>query len=108
MTTFTKFPFGGDGDGIALATWDMEGRSMNVITPEVMDELSRIIDTVVGDEAIKGCVVTSGKETFSGGADLTMLQGLGTEYAKLAKERGEEAAMSFFFEESRKLTLLYR
>jgi 3-hydroxyacyl-CoA dehydrogenase/enoyl-CoA hydratase/3-hydroxybutyryl-CoA epimerase len=81
---------------------------MNVITPDVMQDLSAIIDRVAGDEAIKGCVITSGKETFSGGADLTMLQGLGTEYARLAKERGEEAAMSFFFEESRRLTLLYR
>ncbi|HEY8384078.1 MAG TPA: 3-hydroxyacyl-CoA dehydrogenase NAD-binding domain-containing protein [Microvirga sp.] len=108
MTTFTNFRFEVDGDGIALATWDMTGRSMNVITPEVMEELSRLIDTVVNDAAIKGCVVASGKEAFSGGADLTMLQGLGAEYARLAKERGEEAAMSYFFEESRKLSLLYR
>ena len=39
-----------DGDGIALATWDMPGRSMNVITPEVMDELSQLIDHVAGEE----------------------------------------------------------
>jgi 3-hydroxyacyl-CoA dehydrogenase / enoyl-CoA hydratase / 3-hydroxybutyryl-CoA epimerase len=79
-----------------------------VITPEVMGELEQIIEAVVGDEAIKGCVITSGKEAFSGGADLTMLQGLGAEYARLAKEKGEEAAMQFFFDESRKLSLLYR
>ncbi len=108
MANFTNFRFDVDGDGIALATWDMPGRSMNVITPEVMQELSAIIDTVTTDAAIKGCVVTSGKEAFSGGADLTMLQGLGAEYARLAKERGEEAAMTFFFEESRRLSLLYR
>ena len=105
---FTHFRLEVDADGIALATWDMPGRSMNVITPEVMEEISKIIDTVTGDAAIKGCVVTSGKDSFSGGADLTMLQGLGTEYAKLAKERGEEAAMTFFFEESRRLSLLFR
>jgi 3-hydroxyacyl-CoA dehydrogenase / enoyl-CoA hydratase / 3-hydroxybutyryl-CoA epimerase len=108
MTNFTNFRFEVDADGIALATWDMPGRSMNVITPEVMGELERIIETVAGDEAIKGCVITSGKEAFSGGADLTMLQGLGAEYARLAKDKGEEAAMQFFFEESRKLSLLYR
>jgi 3-hydroxyacyl-CoA dehydrogenase/enoyl-CoA hydratase/3-hydroxybutyryl-CoA epimerase len=108
MADFTNFRFDVDGDGIALATWDMPGRSMNVITPEVMQELSAIIDRVTNDAAIKGCVVTSGKEAFSGGADLTMLQGLGAEYARLAKERGEEAAMIFFFEESRRLSLLYR
>ena len=29
----TNFRFEIDADGIALATWDMPGRSMNVITP---------------------------------------------------------------------------
>jgi 3-hydroxyacyl-CoA dehydrogenase / enoyl-CoA hydratase / 3-hydroxybutyryl-CoA epimerase len=103
-----NFRFETDADGIALATWDMPGRSMNVITPQVMEELARIVETVAGDAAIKGCVITSGKDTFSGGADLTMLQGLGAEYARLAKAEGEEAAMRHFFEESRRLTLLYR
>ena len=102
------FRFETDADGIAVATWDMPDRSMNVITPEVMADLKAIIDKVVADEAIKGCVITSGKEAFSGGADLTMLQGLGAEYVKLAKTKGEEAAMSYFFEESRKLSLLFR
>jgi 3-hydroxyacyl-CoA dehydrogenase/enoyl-CoA hydratase/3-hydroxybutyryl-CoA epimerase len=108
MTDFTNFRFEVDADGIALATWDMPDRSMNVITLEVMEELSRLVDAVAGDEAIKGCVITSGKEAFSGGADLTMMQGMSAQYAKLAKEKGDEEAMSFFFEESRKLSLLYR
>src|SRR5215207_1148516 len=103
-----NFRFETDSDGIALATWDMPGRSMNVITTEVMDELSRIIDEVAADEAIKGCVIASGKEAFSGGADLTMLQGLGALYQKLAKEKGAEAAIKVFFDESRRLSLLYR
>ena len=108
MTDFTNFRFEVDADGIALATWDMTGRSMNVITPQVMDELSRIIETVASDGAIKGCVITSGKETFSGGADLTMLQASNAEYGRVAREKGEEAATAFLFEESRKLSLLYR
>src|SRR3954452_13128394 len=103
----TNFRFETDADGIALATWDMPGRSMNVITVAVMDELSRIVDHVTADAAIKGCVITSGKDSFSGGADLTMLQGLGKEYARLAKEKGEEEAMRFFFEESRRRSLLH-
>ncbi|HEY7382246.1 MAG TPA: 3-hydroxyacyl-CoA dehydrogenase NAD-binding domain-containing protein [Beijerinckiaceae bacterium] len=103
-----NFRFETDADGIALATWDMPARSMNVITVEVMDELSQIIDKVAGDAAIKGCVITSGKDAFSGGADLTMLQGLGALYDKLAKEKGEEAAIQVFFDESRRLSLLYR
>src|ERR687893_303910 len=104
----TNFRFEIDPNGIALATWDMPGRSMNVITTEVMDELSRIIDEVAADGAIKGCVITSGKEAFSGGADLTMVQGLGALHEELKREKGDEAAMHAFFEESRKLSLLYR
>ncbi|MGO4573768.1 3-hydroxyacyl-CoA dehydrogenase NAD-binding domain-containing protein [Microvirga sp. 2TAF3] len=108
MTNFINFRFEVDGDGIAIATWDMPDRSMNVITTGVMDELSQIIEKVANDEAIKGCVITSGKESFSGGADLAMLQESKARYEKLAKEKGAEEAMSAFFEESRKLSQLYR
>ncbi|KQP75028.1 3-hydroxyacyl-CoA dehydrogenase [Methylobacterium sp. Leaf113] len=104
----TNFRLETDADGIALATWDMPGRSMNVFTDAVMDELGQIIDAVVADAAIKGCVIVSGKDNFSGGADLTMLQGLGRAYEALKAERGEEAAMRHFFDESRKLTLVFR
>ena len=103
-----NFRFETDADGIATLTWDMPERSMNVITPQVMEELDRIVDKVASDEAIKGCVIVSGKEAFSGGADLTMLQGLRDLYVKLAKEQGEQIAMQRFFDESRKLSLLYR
>ncbi|MGV7032653.1 3-hydroxyacyl-CoA dehydrogenase NAD-binding domain-containing protein [Methylobacterium symbioticum] len=108
MTDLKNFRFETDADGIAVATWDMPGRSMNVITEAVMDELSQIIETVAGDAGIKGCVITSGKDNFSGGADLTMLQGLGRAYEALKATEGEEAAMVRFFEESRRLSLLFR
>lgn len=104
----TNFRFETDADGISTLTWDMPGRSMNVITPEVMAELDQVVDKVASTEAIKGCVVTSGKEAFSGGADLTMLQGLRDLYVKLARDKGEQAAMQSFFDESRKLSQLYR
>ena len=104
----TNFRFEIDADGIALATWDMPGRSMNVFTDAVMDELSQVVDGVVADPSIKGCVIVSGKDNFSGGADLTMLQGLGRAFETLKAERGEEEAMRHFFEESRKLSLVFR
>lgn len=103
-----NFRFDTDADGIATLTWDMPERSMNVITPQVMEELNQVVDKVASEEAIKGCVIVSGKEAFSGGADLTMLQGLRDLYVKLAKEQGEQIAMQRFFDESRKLSLLYR
>ena len=63
-----------DADGIALVTWDMPGKSMNVIDYSVMDELEAVVEKVAADAAIKGAVITSGKDTFGGGADLTMLE----------------------------------
>ena len=106
--TMQNFRFDVDADGVALITWDMPGRSMNVLTPEAIEELSGLVDKVAADAAIKGAVVTSGKTTFSGGADLTMLQGMAREYARVAKAEGEEAAMRVFFDRSRQLSLIYR
>jgi len=104
----TDFKFDIDADGIALVTWDMPGKSMNVITMDTIKELSGIVEKVATDAAIKGAVITSGKDTFCGGADLTMLEGMGKIYADTVRKQGEEAAAGFVFEESRKLSLLYR
>ncbi len=106
--TMTNFRLETDADGIATLTWDMPDRSMNVITPEVMADLNTAIDTIVADPAIKGCVITSGKELFPAAPTSTCSRDLAASYAKLAKTKGEEEAMRFFFEESRKLTLLFR
>src|SRR5262244_2756758 len=97
-----------DGDGIALITWDMADRSMNVITTGVIEELGALVDKITADPAIKGVVVTSGKDAFCGGADLTMLEGMGAIFANLVRTKGEEAAAAFVFEESRKLSQVYR
>ncbi len=103
-----NFRFETDADGIALLTWDMPGRSMNVITLDVLGELEAVIEAVASDAAIKGCVVTSGKDNFSGGADLAMLEGFSRQYAGLAKSDGEEKATQVFFDGTRKLSQLYR
>jgi 3-hydroxyacyl-CoA dehydrogenase/enoyl-CoA hydratase/3-hydroxybutyryl-CoA epimerase len=97
-----------DTDGIALVTWDMAERSMNVINTGVIEELGALVDKVAADAAIKGVVVTSGKDAFCGGADLTMLEGMGAVFANLVRTKGEEAAAAFVFEESRKLSQVYR
>jgi 3-hydroxyacyl-CoA dehydrogenase/enoyl-CoA hydratase/3-hydroxybutyryl-CoA epimerase len=97
-----------DGDGIALITWDMADRSMNVITTGVIEELGALVDKITADPAIKGVAVTSGKDAFCGGADLTMLEGMGTVFANLVRTKGEEAAAAFVFDESRKLSQVYR
>jgi 3-hydroxyacyl-CoA dehydrogenase/enoyl-CoA hydratase/3-hydroxybutyryl-CoA epimerase len=103
-----NFTFSTDGDGIGLLVWKMPERSMNVITQDVMRELDHVITHIVADPAIKGCVIASGKESFSGGADLTMLEGLGALLAKQIKQDGMEKAMQAFFDGTRSLSLLYR
>jgi 3-hydroxyacyl-CoA dehydrogenase/enoyl-CoA hydratase/3-hydroxybutyryl-CoA epimerase len=106
--SFTNFKIENDGDGIAVVTWDSPGRSMNVIDAKVMDELSAIIEQTTADAAVKGVVITSGKDAFCAGADLTMLEGLSRAFAELAASQGEEAAMMRFFEESRRWSVLCR
>jgi 3-hydroxyacyl-CoA dehydrogenase/enoyl-CoA hydratase/3-hydroxybutyryl-CoA epimerase len=53
-------------------------------------------------------VLTSGKDAFCGGADLTMLETLSRTFAELTKSQGEEAANKRLFEESRKLSQIAR
>ena len=104
---YTNFSIETDADGIALITWDMPGKSMNVIDLTVMDELDALIDAVAGDDKITGAVITSGKDTFSGGADLTMLEGLLRDYhAQRAKD--PEAAARLLFDGSRRLSQIFR
>ena len=97
-----------DADGIALITWDMPGRSMNVIGVETIAELSALAERVATDAAIKGAVITSGKAAFCAGADLTLLETLARTYAELSRSQGREAAAAALFAESRKLSQLYR
>ena len=61
-------------DGIALLTIDYPGKSMNVIDQAFMDSLQACIDRVRDDAAIKGAIVTSGKEAFVAGADLLAME----------------------------------
>src|SRR5882757_6543031 len=105
---YRNFKFETDADGIALVTWDAPGRSMNVIDIKTIMELADIVERVANDAAIKGAVVTSTKETFCAGADLTMLEVFSRDFTAMAKAEGEIAAVKRLYEESRKLSLLYR
>ena len=107
--SFIHFTLDVDCDGLALVTWNSPGRSMNVdLDPAVKDELAAIVEQVAADAAIKGVVITSGKESFCAGADLTMLESMSRAHAELVSSQGETAANEHVFEESRKTSLLYR
>ena len=70
---YKNFKVETDADGIALVTWDSPGKSMNVFDLSVIEDLDKIVTETTADAKVKGVVVTSGKDAFSGGADLTML-----------------------------------
>ena len=106
--TFTNFTLDTDTGGISLVTWNTPGRSMNVIDAAVMEELAAIVEKIAADAAVNAAVITSGKDTFCAGADLTMLEALNRAFAELAAAQGEDAANQRFFEESRKFSLLCR
>ena len=106
--TFQNFTLDVDADGIALVTWNMPGRSMNVIDAKVMEELAAIVERVANEAGIKGAVLTSGKDAFCAGADLTMLEAQSRTFTDLLKSQGEEAANKRLFEEGRKLSVIAR
>ncbi len=92
MQPLTHFRFDIGADGIAVATWDMAGRSMNVIDQAVMDDLEAIVAEAAGNDAIRGVILTSGKSAFCAGADLAMLEAAAKRYASRRAEAGDETA----------------
>jgi 3-hydroxyacyl-CoA dehydrogenase/enoyl-CoA hydratase/3-hydroxybutyryl-CoA epimerase len=68
-----EFTMEKDADGVATITWDLPGRSMNVLTQQGIEELTALADEALGDDSVKGIVITSGKDTFAGGMDLNIL-----------------------------------
>ena len=104
---YTNFTVETDADGIALVTWDMPGKSMNVFTAEILDELNAIIDATVADAAVKGVVFTSGKSSFSGGADLSMIKSMFSFYQE-EKAKDPAAAAQKLFDLVGRMTGLFR
>jgi 3-hydroxyacyl-CoA dehydrogenase/enoyl-CoA hydratase/3-hydroxybutyryl-CoA epimerase len=105
---FKNFKLETDADGIALVTWDIPGRSMNVLDETSIEELEAITKQTSADANVKGVVITSAKDAFCAGADLSMLEGMSHAYAKTLKEKGELAANQMLFDQSRRFSLAFR
>ncbi|OWY02560.1 3-hydroxyacyl-CoA dehydrogenase [Thioclava sp. F1Mire-8] len=60
-------------DGVAVITWDVPEKSMNVMSMEGFALLDSFIDKALADDAVKGVVITSGKPDFAGGMDLNVI-----------------------------------
>ncbi len=84
-----SFAMSVDADGVATISWDLPGRSMNVLTEAGIAELGACVDRALGDAAVKGIVVTSAKADFAGGMDLGMI-------ARMKEAAGPDPAKGVF------------
>ncbi len=86
----TEFHYATDADGIATITWDVPGKSMNVMSFVGLEELDACFDKAMADDAVKGIVITSGKDgSFAGGMDLNLL-------AVMKEQAGDDPAKGLF------------
>ncbi len=86
----SDFTYAVDADGVATITWDTIGKSMNVMSITAFHDLDGMIDTALADDAVKGVIITSGKEgSFAGGMDLNII-------AKMKDDAGENPAQGLF------------
>ncbi len=107
--TYENFNVDVDTDGVAVVTWDMPDRSMNVLTDGSLGELSQIIERFESEDAITAAILTSGKDAFCAGADLAMMEGHTRTLAKaLADGRGEKEAVGELFENVQAFSRLLR
>ena len=72
----TEFTMEKGADGVAIITWDLPGKSMNVLTLDGAAQLDAAVTDALADDAVKGIVITSGKDAFAGGMDLNVLAGM--------------------------------
>lgn len=66
-------------DGVAILTYDLPGRPMNVLTDQAMRELDKMADTILADDEIKSVVLIGKPTNFLAGADIGMIQHIKTE-----------------------------
>ncbi|WP_120500271.1 3-hydroxyacyl-CoA dehydrogenase NAD-binding domain-containing protein [Roseovarius sp. EL26] len=86
----TDFTMKTDADGVAIITWDTVGKSMNVMNEQGFFDLEKLVDEALTDDAVKGIIITSGKEgTFAGGMDLNII-------ARMKEMAGDEPAKGLF------------
>jgi len=86
----TEFTLTKDADGVGIITWDVPGKTMNVMSFEGLAQLSDCIDLALADDEVKGIIITSGKDgSFAGGMDLNLL-------AVMKEQAGDNPAKGLF------------
>ena len=87
MTDFTMTT---DAVGVATIVWDTLGKSMNVMNQQGFTDLDTLVGQALTDDAVKGIIITSGKEgSFAGGMDLNII-------AKMKESAGDDPARGLF------------
>jgi 3-hydroxyacyl-CoA dehydrogenase / enoyl-CoA hydratase / 3-hydroxybutyryl-CoA epimerase len=90
MTLMTDFTMAVDADGVATITWDVPGRSMNVMSLAGFAELDGLVDAALADAGVRGIILTSAKPDFAGGMDLNVIAAM--------KEQGGDAPAQAVFD----------
>ncbi|MFN3144135.1 MAG: 3-hydroxyacyl-CoA dehydrogenase NAD-binding domain-containing protein [Paracoccaceae bacterium] len=85
----SEFSYAVDADGVATITWDLPGKSMNVMSFDGFRQLDGMIDDALADDAVKGVVITSAKDSFAAGMDLNVL-------ARMRDDAGANPAQGLF------------
>ena len=63
-------------EGVAILTWNQKDRATNVVNAQALAELDAAVKRAVADGAVRGIVLTSGKQgSFVTGGDLEQIQG---------------------------------
>ncbi|MEQ8695188.1 MAG: 3-hydroxyacyl-CoA dehydrogenase NAD-binding domain-containing protein, partial [Bauldia litoralis] len=57
-------------DGVAVLTWNIEGRPVNVMNEETVATFGAAVERALADATVKGVVVASAKDDFVAGADV--------------------------------------
>jgi 3-hydroxyacyl-CoA dehydrogenase / enoyl-CoA hydratase / 3-hydroxybutyryl-CoA epimerase len=77
-----------DCAGIAVITLDDPERSVNVVSPAFISDLTDAIEKIAADPAVIGAIITSAKTSFMAGADLHHILSM------MSAERPVDAAMA--------------
>ncbi len=81
-------------DGVAVVTLDCPGKSVNTLSPALLEEFERHAASLLEDAAVKAIVVASAKpDTFIAGADLDLAVQMSGAEAEAFSRRGNALLM---------------
>ena len=83
------FTLSTDAEGVATITWDVADTSMNVLRLDGLAELDALVTQALADDAVRGIVLTSAKDSFAAGMDLNVL-------AQMRDAAGDDPASGLF------------